>query len=369
MAVKKKKKGKAAHRKRNIIILCTELVLVLVLGIVLRTVAMPVSKMGRIDLDDTKLRSQMNEGVLNNETLQNYHTFALFGVDSRQEQLDRATLSDVIIIASVNKTTGDIRLCSVYRDTYMDLCDGDYGKITAAYSLGGPEKAINALNRNLDLNITDFVTIGFKGLTDVIDALGGIDIDVSEEAYLHLNNYQITMAQEFYNLPTIEDVIPGQHYIPLTQGGYQHLNGLQATAYCRVRYLSGDDLTRSQHQREVLQAVFDKAKTASIPQLTAIADSVFPEVYTSMDLAEIIRLVSDIGKYNLVGQAGFPQKEMLSFGMIRESYAGSSIIATDLASNVVWLHLALYGVENYQLTPQAQQISDTVRDRTYPYMQ
>lgn len=369
MSKKRKKKGSASHRGRNIIIICVELVVIAVLAFVLRGIVMPVSRMGKIDLDDTALKSQMNEGVLNNETLQGFRTFALFGVDSRQEQLDRATLSDVIIIASINKETGDIRLCSVYRDTYMDLCDGDFGKITAAYSLGGPEKAINSLNRNLDLNITDFVTVGFKGLTDVIDALGGIDIEVMEDAVPHLNNYQITMAQEFYGLASIDDVVAGQHYTPLTAGGYQHLNGLQATAYCRVRYLAGDDLTRAQHQREVLQATFQKAKTASVTQLTTIAQNVFPETYTSLDLTEIISLVSDIGKYDLVGQAGFPQRDKLSFGLIRENYAGSSIIATDLAANVVWLHENLYGVVGYQLTPEAQAVSDTVRDRTYPFIQ
>ena len=119
------------------------------------------------------------------------------------------TRTDVIMVASINNKTGEVKLCSVYRDTFVDIGDNNYTKINAAYSYGGPDQAIKTLNRNLDLNIKEFVTIGFEGLTDIINSLGGIELDIDEDAVIHLNNYQLTMADEL-----------GISYTPLKHRGY-----------------------------------------------------------------------------------------------------------------------------------------------------
>ncbi|MBR0171741.1 MAG: LCP family protein [Lachnospiraceae bacterium] len=359
------KRAGGGKRKRNLVILLIETLVLVVMVVALRTVIIPMTKMGTVSLNDEALRKEMNEGVLENEMLKGYTTIALFGVDSREGALSQATLSDVVIICAINDKTGEIRLCSVYRDTFLNVGDY-YTKCNAAYSWGGPEQAITMLNKNMDLNITDFATIGFQGLTDVIDELGGVEVDVDEEAVIHLNNYQWKMAQEMNGFANLEDAVAGVHYTPLEHGGMQTLNGLQATAYCRVRYLAGGDLTRAQHQREVLQAAFDKAKKNPL-KVPVIAEKLFNEVYTSYDMAEVISLASGVLKYDMGGQTGFPNPEMLAMGMIGSE--GSCIVPVTLETNVSWLHAFLYGSENYRVSPTVSEYSSRIQSETAPYLQ
>ena len=181
-----------------------------------------------------------------------YTNIALFGVDSREKELEKSTRSDTMIIASINNQTGEVKMVSVYRDTYLDVGNGVFTKCNAAYAKGGPEQAIAMLNSNLDLNITDFVTVGFGGLTQVINDVGGITLDIQPEEIRPLNDYQISMVG------TSSDGIhftaqEGKDYTPITQAGEQLCNGLQATAYCRIRYTAGNDFRRTQRQRTVIK--------------------------------------------------------------------------------------------------------------------
>ena len=368
---KNRNKRRKSTIGRNAAWLVVELIVIIGLVFILRNLVIPYSLMGRVKLNNVKLAESMNEGVAENKVLQGYRTIAFFGVDSRDgilmgatESSTTGTLSDVIMIAAINKDSGDVRLCSVYRDTFMNLQqDGQgndvFGKVNAAYSLGGPDRAIRTLNANLDLNITDFVTVGFEGVTEVVNALGGIEVDIQEEAVEHLNNYQLTMAESM-----------NMSYTPLTHGGLQTIDGLQATAYCRVRYIAGNDLARAGHQRDVLEAIFAKAKTASVGNLTAIVRDVLPLVKTSLTDGEILDMAMDITKYNLAGTGGFPQQDKLTFGMIPNNpYAGSSVIANDLAANIIWLHTFLFDNPQYQLTPDCQANSDRVYQLSAPYME
>lgn len=358
------------HRKSttgiNAVLLFLELLVIAGLIFILRNLVIPYSMMERVALNNIKITAAMNEGVAENKVLEGYRTIAFFGVDSREgilmgatESSQTGTLSDVIMIASINKDTGDVKLCSVYRDTFVNLQDGDYGKVNAAYSLGGPDRAIRTLNANLDLNITDFVTVGFEGVTEVVNALGGIEVDIQEEAVSHLNNYQLTMSEEM-----------GIDYTPLDHGGLQTIDGLQATAYCRVRYIAGNDLARAGHQRDVLEAIFAKAKTASVGNLTNIVRDVLPLVKTSLSDTEILDMALDITKYNLAGTGGFPQQDKLSFGLVPNNpYAGSSVLANDLAANTLWLHAFLFNNMEYKLTPDCQANSDKIYQMTAQYME
>ena len=347
-------------------LLFLELLVIAGLIFILRNLVIPYSMMERVALNNIKITAAMNEGVAENKVLVGYRTIAFFGVDSREgilmgatESSQTGTLSDVIMIASINKDTGDVKLCSVYRDTFVNLQDGDYGKVNAAYSLGGPDRAIRTLNANLDLNITDFVTVGFEGVTEVVNALGGIEVDIQEEAVSHLNNYQLTMSEEM-----------GIDYTPLDHGGLQTIDGLQATAYCRVRYIAGNDLARAGHQRDVLEAIFAKAKTASVGNLTNIVRDVLPLVKTSLSDTEILDMALDITKYNLAGTGGFPQQDKLSFGLVPNNpYAGSSVLANDLAANTLWLHAFLFNNMEYKLTPDCQANSDKIYQMTAQYME
>ena len=352
-----KKSRKAKRKKKTVIILVIEIVVLLLLlfAFYMVFVKWNVTKVGKVDLNEDEIISNMNTGVAENKEMKGYRNIALFGVDSREGDLDKNTRSDTIIIASINQDTGAVKLCSVYRDTFLNLGNDTYTKCNAAYAKGGPQQAINMLNMNLDMDITDFITIGFGGMTDVINELGGVTIDVDESEISHLNNYQSTMAQELK-----------MEYKPVTKTGKQLLNGLQATAYCRIRYTKGDDFMRAQRQREVMKAIMDVAQKADASTLSSIANKVFDETYTSLDINEIIQLLGGIANYSIVADDGFPQEQMRATGTIGKN--GSCVVPEDLSKNVVWLHEFLFEDNAYTATADVQSYSNVIQQKTSPYL-
>mgnify|MGYP002644991833 CR=1 FL=1 len=358
----KKKKVPASAKKQSkkkrtkILLFIVEIFILLIMVVVLYGV-LKVEKVGKVDLPEEEIviNPEVEEKV--ETTMKGYRNIALFGVDSTTGALTKNTRSDTIMIASINLDTGECRLVSVYRDTYLNLSNDSYNKCNAAYAKGGPMQAINMLNMNMDLNITDFVTVGFAGLSDTIDALGGVMIDVDEAELQHINNYQICMAEDLK-----------RDYTPVTSTGYQLLDGLQATAYCRIRYTAGDDFKRAERQREVLMAVADKAKKASPATLTSVANAIFDkeEIYTSLDLTEILELLGEITKYEIVDQAGFPEESMRATGTIGSK--GSCVVPVSLADNVQWLHEFLFEDEEYTPSSAVLEYSEKVKADTSGYI-
>ncbi len=361
--IKKKKKKvpasareKARKKRTKIFLFIIEIFILIIMGVVLYGV-LKVEKVGKVDLpkEDIVINPEVEEKI--ETTMRGYRNIALFGVDSTTGALTKNTRSDTIMIASINLDTGECRLVSVYRDTYLNLSNDSYNKCNAAYAKGGPMQAINMLNMNLDMNITDFVTVGFAGLSDTIDALGGIMIDVDEAELKHINNYQICMAEDLK-----------RSYTPVTSTGYQLLDGLQATAYCRIRYTAGDDFKRAERQREVLMAIAEKAKTASPSTLNSVANAIFDEeeIYTSLDVTEILELLGEITRYEIVDQAGFPADNMRTTGTIGSK--GSCVVPLSLADNVQWLHEFLFKDEAYTPSDAVLEYSEKVRSDTSGYL-
>ena len=361
----KKKKGSAAtarkakKKQKRIALFIVEILVLAVLVVVLYTV-LKTENIQKITVDEENINKVFNEKVEENESLKGYRNIALFGVDSREGDLGKGTRSDSIIIASINEDTGDIKLCSVYRDTYLNLSNDSYNKCNSAYAKGGPEQAIIMLNMNLDLNITDYVTIGFDGLIDVIDALGGVMVDISEPEISHLNNYQISMVGTTTDGQTFT-ATEGKDYTAVTTAGYQRLNGLQATAYCRIRHV-GDDFERAERQREVLSAVMDEAKKVSVSDLNKILDEVLPHVATSLDVDEMVEMLSNVTKYNITGSDGFPFETHRATGKVGSK--GSCVIPNNLEQNVVMLHEFLFEDEAYTVSSQVQSYSDKIASDT-----
>ena len=360
------KNNKKKKKKTTKIILFIVEILVLLLMIGVLWTVLKTEKVGKVDLPEEDIvinpeveKLQEQEGSV----LQGYRNIALFGVDSTEGALTKNTRSDTIMIASINLDTGDCKLVSVYRDTYLNLSNDTYNKCNAAYAKGGPMQAINMLNMNLDMNITDFVTVGFSGLTETIDALGGVYIDVREEEITHLNNYQISIVGTTKDGKTY--TAAEGSYTPVTQAGYQKLNGLQATAYCRIRYV-GSDFERTARQRRVLKAVADEAKKASPAQLEKIANSVFDKVYTSLDISEIVSLLGNISKYNIVDEGGFPNSDMLATGNIGKK--GSCVVPESLESNVAWLHEFLFDEKDYEPSEAVKEYSAKIAADTDGYV-
>lgn len=309
------------------------------------------SKLDKINqpvLDDSKIKvnQEVQDSIDSQEsTLTGYTTYALFGIDHRDKNTALGgENSDTIIIASVNNDTKDVKLVSVYRDTLLNLGNDTYSKANAAYAYGEAEQAITMLNTNLDLNISEYATVNFNALTTIIDDLGGLDMDMSYAEIVHMNNYCVETSEETgkdytpIELPDRPDDIEAVQY-------HYHLNGVQATSYCRIRYTASLDMGRTERQRRVIQMIVSKAKSAGLGKIFKIMDDVFPMVTTSMTKDEILKLLPTLIGYSVDDTTGFPTSYKFS------NVKGSIIVPTTLETNVIELHKFLYGDEAY--TPSA----------------
>ena len=205
-------KQRKAKKRKRIILFTVEIVALVVLLTALVSVLM-ITKMDKVKINPEDIT--FNSEVEENKEMKGYRNIALFGVDSRTGKLGKGNRSDTIMIASINQDTGDVKLVSVYRDTYLNLGTDAYNKANAAYAQGGPEQAINMLNMNFDLNIQEYVTVGFDALIETIDALGGVEIDVHENEIKDLNNYQRSMFSEDENDPLNEDIAVSYTHLTL----------------------------------------------------------------------------------------------------------------------------------------------------------
>lgn len=320
----------------------------------MRPVILSVKRVNSVDLE-SRLLPNIASKVKNDEMMEGYTNIALFGVDSRSGGLlEGDNRSDSIIICSIHDRTGEIRLVSLYRDTLLNVGEDVYTKANAAYARGGPEAAINMLNRNLDMNILDFVTVGFEGLAKTIDALGGIELEIDEEEREYLNMYVRDMHKE---LGTKKDYVK--------KSGRVQLNGIQATAYSRIRYTAGDDFRRAQRQRTVLKLTLEKAKAASPVTLADVANQVAGDLAMSLSSKEIVSLILKAGKLELVGTEGIPREEYRGFGSTYED--GEFVLPLTLGDNVCWLHEFLFKEEDYRLSEEAAEINDYISSNFYSY--
>lgn len=353
-------KQRAARQKRKMILFAIEIIIILVMIAVLYLVMNKTSDGPKVTVLDTEklaIPSQVQELKEEGGTMHGYMNIALFGVDAETDsQLFKGSRSDSIMIASVNMDTGDIKLVSVYRDTYLNIGTDEYRKCNAAYSFGGAEQAVKMLNMNLDMDITNFVTVGYKGLSEVIDGLGGVYIDVDSEELKHINNYQVGVS----NVLKCE-------YVPVTEPGYQLLNGVQATAYCRIRQTKGDDFQRAARQREVIQAIEEQAKKTDLVTLTEVFNNSIDDIYTSLDSKDILDLLGKIADYKIAEEDGFPQATLR--GNANMGAKGACVIPTDLESNVVWLHQFLFGDDGYTVSGSVSEYSQKITSDTAPYLE
>lgn len=281
---------------------------------------------------------------LDNKDLEGYRNIAVFGVDSRDNALEKSTHSDTIIIVSINKKTKDVKLLSIYRDTYVDIPDKGFNKINAAYFKGGYSLALNTINKNFDLNIKEYVTVNFNALTKVIDLLGGITLDISKEELKYVNGYTKELNQ-----------INGTDVGKLKSPGTQVVNGTHATAYARIRYTKGGDFKRAERQRIVIDKILEKAKSTDIKTLTKIVNEIFPQIYTNLDSLDMLSLAKDLLSYNITEQAGFPFKNSAEYYK-KVSY----VFPINLAENVKEMHEFLFTTTDYLPSKTVESISNEI---------
>ena len=268
-----------------------------------------------------------------------YYTVAVFGVDSRDGNVGKGALSDVNMIVNVNRETGDIQLVSIYRDMYSMIdSDGKFHKFNQAYVEGGPEQAMQTLNRNLDLDLKEYITVNWKAVIDAINILGGVDLEVTDAEFKYLNSF---IAK------TVEATGVGSH--ELEHAGMNHLDGVQAVAYARLR-LMDTDFNRTERQRKVVSLAFDKAKNANFSTLYSILVAVLPQTSTNVGINDLIPFAKDISKYHLSETAGFPFDKDT-----KKMHKRDYVVPVTLKSNVIALHQMLFGkIPGYTYTPSEE---------------
>lgn len=345
---KGKRLNKRQRQRKKLILFAVEIIVLLFLLAALYVWGI----FGKMDIQDFgNSEAGINED-LSSEALTKlggYTNVALFGLDNRSTNNYASGNSDTIMVVSIDNETKDVKIVSVYRDTHLSVGNGKYGKANSAYARGGVKQAVQMLNVNLDLDITEYVCVDWAALIEAIDALGGVEIELTDAEIKYLNQYVKDMNKE---IGSDRELVSGS--------GVQKLNGAQATAYARIRYTAGDDFKRSSRQRIVLEAMLNKAKHSDIGTLLNICNAVFDDISTSLTLKEILSLAKDVKAYNIVSTSGFPF-EMTTKSLSTDS---SAVVPIGLSNNVSQLHEYLFGTVDYEPSETVQAISDAIINKT-----
>lgn len=264
--------------------------------------------------------------------LSNYRNIAIFGIDTASDTYSKGNRSDCIIIASLNNTTKEVNLVSVYRDTYVQIEGYGLDKITHAYSYGEAPLAIKTLNTNFDLNITEFVAVNFDAVKDIIDSAGGITMPITSEEVPHISG--------------------------ITKAGTYNLTGAQALQYSRIRYATGGDYKRTERMRDVLTAVMNKVKTFNVGQLNSFIDKVLPKVYTNVTAGDIFGLVPSVANIRINKSIGWPYETK---GITLDRWYG---VPVTLESNVTKLHQELFNEADYIPSDTVKNTSQQIINKT-----
>ncbi len=331
--------------------------LVLVLGLGGLTVgafgvaASTLGKMGKLDID----QSELNISSQAESNLGKYTNIAVLGVDARDVEDDSDSRSDAIVIVSINNDTNEVKMFSVFRDTLLDL-GGDAGldKITHAYFYGGAQNTLAALNKNMDLNVEKAVVINWKTVAEVIDALGGIKINVKESEIEEMNKYVGGTAKT-----------TGSKKKKIKHAGKQTLNGAQAVTYARIRKdaLTGD-YRRNERMKIVMSKTFKKAKKADIFTLKKICDNAFPQAKTNITTSEMMSMALKFKKYDMTSSTtGWPYDVEGWTGYAGAGYAWYGPPVT-LQSNVEKLYDKFFDISDYEPTETVQTISNDIINLT-----
>lgn len=328
IAIEKKKKRRKSILKILLIIFVVFIIIDLILALsgyfYLKS---KLSKIQYVPIDKSQI--YIDEAVKSN--LATYRNIALFGIDARKDTFSKGYRSDCIMILSLNEQTKEAKIMSLYRDSYLDIDEYGLDKVTHAYSYGGPKLALSTLNKNLDLNITEFVAVNFDTVRTVVDKVGGINMHITKEETKYINGY-IDELNRIYKTNT-------KH---ITKEGDYKLNGIQALSYARIRYTEGGDYKRTERMRDVLNLVFEKVKHLSIPELNDLADEILPHVSTNITENEIMAMIPQVASINITDNFGFPYHKKGQ--MINKVYYS---VPTSLEDDVKELHKQLFNEDDY----------------------
>lgn len=342
---KKKKMNKGL--KIFLIILLILFIIVAGLGVAGYTfVNGKIGKMQKENIDTTAVG--INEET--KQELKGYRNIALLGIDSRADDYGLGNRSDCMMIASINQETNEIKLISVYRDTYVYVMENGtkrLDKITHAYSYGGAQNTLKSLNEAMDLNITEFVTVNFDAVIAAVDSLGGVYIDIDESEIKYVNDYIDATSES--------SGVKSSH---ITHSGRQKLDGVQAVSYTRVRYTAGGDYKRTERMRTVVEAMLSKAKTLNVGQLNSFADTILPKIRTNISTSEIWGLIPKLASFKVTESIGWPYDTK---GITLDRWYG---VPVTLQSNVERLHKEAFEQEDYEASDTVKEMSAAIVKKT-----
>ena len=342
MSKKKSSKKKTVFKVILGILITILIVIVGAVGTAYWYVSNKFGKMQQVKIDETQL------SVSDNKNLSDYRNIAIFGVDSRADDYGKGNRSDCIIIASINNKTHDVKLISVYRDTYVNIQGHGLDKITHAYSYGEAPLALKTLNENLDLNITEFVTVNFDSVSDAVDALGGIKMNITDAEVKYINGYIDETSR-----------VTNKKANHITKAGTYTLDGVQAVSYSRIRYTAGGDYKRTERMRDVIEAMLVKLKTKSIGQINTIANKILPQVYTNLTISDLLSMAPAVTSFNVGESIGWPYKT--KGATLNKVWYG---IPITLESNVKELHENVFNDKNYEVTAKIKATSQQIVSKT-----
>jgi len=307
------------------------------------------------DIDESKLtdeeRAQLNE--LMNDTDQvesdnedstkdkyqklienkNVTNILLVGTDNRVKGNKRGR-TDTMIIVSIDKDNNRLIMTSVLRDTYVKIPGVGKNRLNAAYVYGGPKLLFNTIEENFDIHIDKYVKVDFFGFVDMVDAVGGVDLKLSEAEIKVMKGYITSINKNLGIKKTANQ-------IKVNSTGKYHLNGVQALAYSRVRYVGHGDFGRTERQRKVMAQIIKKTKGLSVSELDDLADIVLPLISTNLSQGEVMSLLMSAKEYlNYdVVNGRMPIDDSYKYLMIR----GASVLGVDFDENRDYWYDLVYG--------------------------
>ena len=339
-------KKRKHHVVRTIIVL-----LLVVIAATAAIGAVMYSELGKmmepsVDYDFRGKEQVLNDGVAGNPAMAGTRSIALVGLDSRDGSLTSGN-SDTMIVLTLGRFGSAPKLFSVYRDTYLDIEVGKalYRKANNAYAVGGPAKMVTMLNRNLDLNITDYLTVDFRALAVAVDGVGGIDVEMTDEEVIWMNDN---------GWETAEVCGVTWYYVEPGKGSY-HLNGVQAVSYARIRKTTGNDFKRTSRQRLVISKLISRAKRVGPAALMQTAKDVFPLIRTSLTEEDLVKMALSLVLFGADDARGFP------FVHLEDDVKGlDAVVPVTLEHNVRELHRWLFGEEDYRPSKTVRDISSHI---------
>lgn len=337
---------KKALKIIGIILLIIIILLAILVGLGYAFIKGKINKINYVEINKENL--SISDNAKND--LSNYRNILIFGVDKRDPHIEAAYESennrtDCIMIASINKTTKEVKITSIYRDLFVDIDGHDYANVNHAYEFGGPELSIATINKNFDLNITEFVSANFYAVATLVDAVGGIELDITKEELRYINGYIADIKKS-----------TGMSANKITKTGRQKINGVQAVAYSRIRF-DGGEIKRTERMRTVVTKAFEKLKTKNPVELNSIADKVLPLISTNIKSDEIFEMIPEIAKYNVVPVSTFPSK------VWSEQVNGTwHTWPCSLETGVQELHKMLFNQDNYVVSDKVKEISEHIKE-------